>query len=165
MYYINNFFIYSILGHIIETVFYALGSGESGILYGYWTPIYGVGCVFILFVYDHLVTLRTFPKWIENLLIFLTGAVFLTLLEYVAGNLIEYFFDTVFWSYDNLPLHIGHYISIEMALVWGMASLILIHFLKPIIDYVEKKIPSFITWILVVLFIFDVGLTAYFKVL
>ena len=52
MYYINNFFMYSILGHMVETVFYTMGSGESGILYGYWTTIYGFGCVFILLVYD-----------------------------------------------------------------------------------------------------------------
>lgn len=165
MYYINNFFMFSILGHIIETVFYTIGSGQSGILYGYWTPIYGFGCVFILFMYDYLITHRKFSKWVENILIFLTGAIFLTLLEYLAGNLIEYFFDKVFWSYENLPLHIGKYISIEMALVWGIASLILIRILRRLFDFFEEKIPKFLTWILIILFIADVTATIYFKVL
>lgn len=165
MYYINCFFLYSILGHIIETFFYTLGSGESGILYGYWTPIYGFGCVFILFIYYHLIRLRTFPKWIENILIFLTGTIFLTLLEYVAGNLIEWLFHTVFWSYENMPLHIGKYISIEMAFVWGICSFVLIRVIRPLFDYIESKIPSFLTWIFIVLFLLDVGVTVYFKVL
>ena len=165
MYYINNFFMFSILGHVIETVFYTLGSGESGILYGYWTPIYGFGCVFILFMYDHLITHRKFSRWIENILIFLTGAIFLTLLEYLAGTLVEYFFDTVFWSYENLPLHIGKYISIEMALVWGIASLILIRIFRKLFDYIEEKIPKWLTWIFIILFIIDVLATIYFKVL
>lgn len=164
-YYINNFVMFSILGHIVETVFYTIGSGESGILYGYWTPIYGFGCVFILFMYNHLITHRKFSKWVENILIFLTGAVFLTLLEYLAGTLIEYFFDTIFWSYENLPFHIGKYISVEMALVWGIASLVLIRFLKPLFDFIEKRIPKWLTWIFIILFIIDVLATLYFKVL
>ncbi len=51
-YYINIFFLYSILGHIIETLFYTIGSGESGILYGYWTPVYGIGAAIILLFYN-----------------------------------------------------------------------------------------------------------------
>lgn len=165
MYYINIFFIYSIIGHIIETVLYTIGSGESGILYGYWTPIYGFGSVFILLMYDYLITHRKLNRWVEYILIFLTGAIFLTLIEYLAGNLIEYFFDTVFWTYENLPFHIGDYISVEMALVWGISALIVVKLLRPLFDFVEEKIPRWITWILIVLFIIDALCTIYFKVL
>ena len=157
--------MFSILGHIIETFFYTIGSGESGILYGCWTPIYGFGCIFILLMYDYLITHRKFSKWLENILIFLTGAIFLTLLEYLGGTLIEYLFGTVFWSYENLPFHIGKYISVEMALVWGFASLFLIRILRPLFDYFEKRIPKWITWILIILFIVDILSTLYFKVL
>ncbi len=52
-----------------------------------------------------------------------------------------------------------------MALVWGVASLLLIRVLKPIMDYVDKKIPSFVTWSFIILFIMDVALTVYFKIL
>ncbi len=165
MYYINNFFIYAILGHIVETFFYTIGSGESGILYGWWTPVYGFGCIFILLMYDYFISERNFSKWVENILIFLTGAIFLTLLEYIAGNLIEYFFDTVFWSYENLPLNIGKYISIEMALVWGVSSFILIRVLMPITNFIEEKIPKLLTWIFIILFLVDSVSTLYFKVL
>ena len=52
MYYLNCFFIYSILGHILETVTALItGNGfKSGILNGWWTPVYGIGAVTILFV-------------------------------------------------------------------------------------------------------------------
>ena len=52
MYYINSFFIYSILGHFIEGFFYT--NSDSGILFGYWTPVYGIGVVSILLIYDFL---------------------------------------------------------------------------------------------------------------
>ena len=165
MYYINIFFIYSIIGHIIETVLYTIGNGESGILYGYWTPIYGFGSVFILLMYDYLITHRKLNKWVENILIFLTGAVFLTLLECLTGNLIEYFFGVIFWNYDNLPLHIGHYISLEMAFVWGISSLVIVRILRPLFDYFEEKIPKWVTWVLIILLLIDFGCTLYFKVL
>ena len=46
MYYINYFFIFAIIGHFIETVF--IPNFNSGILYGWWTPVYGFGAVLIL---------------------------------------------------------------------------------------------------------------------
>ncbi len=48
MYYINYFFMFSILGHFLESFFYS--SGDSGILLGYWTPIYGIGTIIILLI-------------------------------------------------------------------------------------------------------------------
>ena len=165
MYYVNLFFIYSIMGHIIENVLYTINGGESGILYGYWTPVYGFGSVFILIVYDYLIVKHKFNKWVEKIFIFLTGFIFLTFLEHIAGNLIEYFFDKVFWSYENLPLHIGKYISVEMAFVWGISSLIIVKILRPLFDFVEERIPKFFTWIFIILFIIDISCTIYFKVL
>ena len=49
-YYLKYFYIFSILGHFIEGFFYT--SGESGILYGYWTPVYGLGVCTILVLYN-----------------------------------------------------------------------------------------------------------------
>lgn len=165
MYYINCFFIYSIIGHILETVFYTIVSGESGILYGLWTPIYGVGCILVLFIYEKFIDKLKIKRWIKNILIFLTGFILLSGLEYLAGILVEYFFNTVFWSYENLKFHIGKYIALELAFVWGIASLGLIYIINPVVDYFEKKIPSFITWIFILLFIIDCLSTVYFKVL
>ena len=41
MYYVNTFFLFSILGHFIEDFFYV--TKDSGIFFGWWTPIYGIG--------------------------------------------------------------------------------------------------------------------------
>ena len=47
-YYINYFFLFSIIGHFIETVL--IKNFTSGILYGWWTPVYGFGVVLILLI-------------------------------------------------------------------------------------------------------------------
>ena len=45
-YYLNIFFLLSILGHIIENFIYV--HVDSGILFGPWTPIYGIGTLVII---------------------------------------------------------------------------------------------------------------------
>jgi len=159
MYYLNYFFLYSIIGHIIETV---LGY-NSGILYGYWTPVYGIGVVIILFIFNKLK-----EKNLSNLriafLLFIFSFLFLTIIEWIGGILIEKIFDKVFWNYSKLSLNIGKYIAIEISLIWGIGSLIITFILKKYTDIIVKKIPKFITLILSILFIIDLICTILFKV-
>ena len=51
MYYLNCFFIFSILGHMIESFLYI--SRNSGILLSYWTPIYGIETFISLLIYKY----------------------------------------------------------------------------------------------------------------
>lgn len=159
MYYLNYFFLYSIIGHIIETI---LGY-NSGILYGYWTPVYGIGVVAVLFVYNKLKEKRL-SKLKMGFLLFIFSFLFLTMIEFIGGILIEKIFGKVFWNYNKLTLNIGKYISIETSTLWGVTSLIVTFILKKYTDFIVKKIPKFITLILSILFIIDLICTILFKV-
>lgn len=163
MYYLNVFFVYSILGHILETFIYMMHSGESGILYGLWTPVYGIGCMVIIFCYQSLFHNHHLSKKIEALTVFLIGAVLLTFAEWIGGTLIELIFGYIFWDYSNLKFHIGPYIAWEMALIWGLLAMILIFLLKPIIDKIILKIPKWATFSFLIIFIIDVICTILFK--
>lgn len=163
MYYVNVFFIYSILGHLIETFVYMAHSGESGILYGFWTPVYGIGCVIIISCYQALFHKKHMSKLIEIITTFLIGAVLLSLIEWIGGVLIETLFGYVFWDYSGFTFHIGHYIAWEMALIWGICSVILIFILKPKLDLFIKKVPKWATYILTCLFFIDIACTILFK--
>ena len=70
MYYTNYFFICSILGFLLETCFYTLfkWDGGSGILYGPWTPVYGIGAIIIIIFFDFIFKI---PKIITYILIIL----------------------------------------------------------------------------------------------
>lgn len=164
MYYLNNFFLFSILGHIIETIIYAFHKGESGILFGPWTPIYGIGVLIIIVCYQFLIKDRIENKWLKNIAIFLIGFLLLSFIEWLGGILIESIFGIVFWTYKDLKFNIGHYIALEMAIIWGIASLILVHYILPFTDKITKKIPRFITWLLTILFIIDNIVTLIFKI-
>lgn len=162
MYYLNCFFIYSIIGHILESFVYQ--NGESGILYGFWTPIYGIGCVLIISCYNKFLKDKKINKFLKSFYIFLIGSLLLAFIEYIGGILIEKLFNVTFWDYSNLKFNIGKYTSLEMSLVWGLSSLLLIYFVKPVIDKLIKKIPKFFTIGLSILFCIDVIVTLISKI-
>lgn len=157
MYYMNYFFIFSILGHILESFVYQ--NGESGILLGWWTPIYGFGVVIILLLNKFIFEKLNVSKIMKVLLIFLIGAVCLSIIEAIGGYLIEWIFHTTFWDYSYLKFHIGKYIALEMAAIWGLGSILIVYFLKPFFDKIIGKIPKFFPYTLTILIILDLFLT------
>lgn len=161
MYLINCFFVFSIFGYLIETIVSKIfGFGfSSGILFGPWTPIYGLGCILIILISKKLFLNLHMKRIYETIIVFFVVAVALTILEWLGGVLIEEIFGITFWSYDNLPLHIGKYISVEMSILWGALSIIFIYLIKPKADIIINKIPKVITVIISLLFIVDVVYT------
>lgn len=161
MYYINYFFIFSIIGHFIETVF---AKSKSGILFGYWTPVYGFGVVLILLIGKLIGKINLNKKLIMKILIaYVISMILLSLTELLGGYLIEFIFNKTFWNYKNHKFNIGPYISLEMANIWGISSIIVLYLLKPLIDKVIKYIPKTATYILIALFIIDNIITVIIK--
>lgn len=160
MYYLNYFFIMSILGHIIESLFYS--NGDSGILLGYWTPIYGIGTVIILLI-NKFINKFKLNKVLKILYLFLFSAIVLSIIEALGGYLIKWIFDVEMWNYTNHKFNIGRYTSLEMSLIWGLSSVLLIYYIKPLIDKFIDKIPKILTYILVGLFIIDIFITLIIK--
>lgn len=160
MYYLNNFFIFSILGHIFESIIFIFlnNDGYSGIFFGPWTPVYGIGIIIIILINKILdkFNIKLFSKIILSFFVY---AIFLSLIEFIGGISIEILFHKVFWDYSNHKLNIGKYISIEMALLWGIVSCIYLFIFKRLTDKIIKKIPKYITWVLVIIFIIDIILT------
>ncbi len=162
MYYLNVFLLYAVIGHLFESVIYLFCEGESGILYGPWTPVYGIG-VALLYLFFYFMKKK---KWTRNQILvgeFFIGFFLLSFLEWVGGHLLAYFFDTVFWNYEGLPFHVGKYISLETAFVWGILSSCCIAFLKDPLDKILKKIPKFVTFVFLFFFLLDCFMTGLHK--
>ena len=153
MYYSNMFFLFSILGFIIEKVLNI--SRDSGILYGFWTPIYGFGVCISIFIYNFFENKIKMTKFKKLIISFLIGFILLSLLEYIGGFLIERLLRVTFWDYSNEKYNIGKYTSLKMALIWGISSTVIIYIIKPLTKKWIYKIPKFITYILIVLYTID----------
>ena len=161
MYYLNCFLIYSILGFILETSLAILTKSNfnSGIMFGPWTPIYGIGTVTILLLSYYFFMNLHMPRWIETIIVFIIVGIFLSCLELIGGILIEKSFDVVFWDYSDHKFNIGKYISLEMTLVWGVATVLFIYILNPIFEKLIHKIPFLLTIILSLTMLIDLVYT------
>lgn len=161
MFYINFFLFFSIFGYLFETLCaYIFKSGfNSGILYGPWTPLYGFGVIIIMLLSNKIFESLHLNKVVETIVVFVVITIVLTVLEWLGGVLIEKLFHITFWDYSNYKYHIGKYISLEMSLLWGVGSIILIYLVIPYVCEFIKKIPFFITVFLSSLFIIDVIVT------
>ena len=161
MYYLNYFIVFSILGHFLESFFYT--NGDSGIFLSYWTPIYGIGTIIILLINKYINKFNV-PKILKVLYLFLFSSIILSTIEALGGYLIKWIFNIELWNYTNYKFNIGRYSSLEMTLIWGLSSILLIYFIKPISDKIVKKIPKIVTYILIGLLIIDVIITLFIKV-
>ena len=157
MYYLNNFFIYSFLGYILELIVSKMNGKKigSGMLYGPWTPIYGLGAVLVLVISKFIFNLFDFNKFLEIIIVSITMMIVLTFLEWIGGILIEKIFHVVFWDYRKFKFNIGKYVALEVSLIWAIGSLLIIYIIQPIINKFIYLIPNYITYILIVLFIID----------
>lgn len=166
MYYLNTFIIYSILGYGLETVvaFLTKSNFQSGILYGPWTPVYGIGTVIIILLSNYLFYNLHMPRIYETIIAFFIITIILTAVEWLGGIAIEYFFHKVFWDYSSHPLHIGKYISLTMSLAWGVGSIFLIYVVKPFLEPFVKQIPISLTVLATILFLTDFIVTFYHNI-
>ena len=165
MYYLNLFFVSSIFGFIIETILKTLffHSMNNGIMFSPWIFVYGFGIVIIVFISDYIFTKFNISRLKKNVLIFFVVSILLTFLEFVGGNLIEILFNKVYWNYDDLLFNFGYYIALEISILWGICSIIYIHFIEPIFNKVIKKIPKIITILILIIFLIDLILTIIFQ--
>ena len=157
MYYLTLFMIFSILGFLFENVIaiFMAETANSGILYGPWTPIFGIGILIILLI-GKIVSNLKLNKKTEIFLFFVAATIMLTLIEFIAGHLIERFLDESYWDYSKLPLNIGKYISVEISLFWGLLATLINYYIYPKLKNLLKQIPNKITICLTFLFIVDI---------
>ena len=160
MYYINYFFIFSILGYFIETLIYT--SKDSGILFLWWTPVYGIGVIIIILI-NKFINKLNMSKLVKKLLLFFLCALVLSLIEALGGYLLKWLFNKELWNYSTHKFNIGKYTSLEMSFIWGFGSIIFTYILKPLIDKKINKIPKYLTYILIILFILDITTTLLIK--
>ena len=166
MYYINNFFLYSFVGFILETIiqFIIKSKVNSGILYGPWTIVYGFGVIIILLLEKLVFSKKNYNKWVKRIFLFLSVAICLTLIELLGGILIEKIFHKTFWNYSKFKFNIGKYISLDISIIWTVLSIIFVYILKPLTDKIIKKIPNLITYILIILMVIDFTFTLINKI-
>lgn len=154
------FIIYAICGWCLEVIYQAVETGKfinRGFLNGPYCPIYGFG---VIIVAECLNPLK------DNLIILYVGSVLLTTaLEFFTGFILERIFHQKWWDYTQDHFNIKGYICLKFSLLWGVACLIVVRILHPIIENFVNWIPHVIGIILLIIlfagFISDIIITVF----
>ena len=165
MYYINSFFIYSVIGFLMESALYKIFSIDnySGFLSGPITPVYGIGVLIILITNKYIIEKIKTNRFLKIIISFFVFAILLSLIELLGGVLLKELLNVELWNYSNKKYNIGKYMCLELALVWGVFSLLFIYFIKPFMDRFIKKIPKKATYVFVIAFAIDIIYSLIFK--
>lgn len=164
-YFIALFFLFimiSLMGWIGEVIFnYVTGGHEvnPGVLQGPWCPIYGfgfIGSVYFLSLFEK--NLQAASGWKVFISIFIIA----TIVEYVAGWILEKIFKEKWWDYSKRPFNINGYICLSYSLMWGILGTAAYYIVFPFIGIFIKwfkwetsKIGFIFSLIIIFLFLID----------
>lgn len=137
--YLCYFVIYSFLGWCTEVAYAAVNSGKfvnRGFLNGPVCPIYGFGMIIVIICLNPLT---------HNKFILFLGAVLLTsTLECVTGFALEKIFHGKWWDYSKMPFNLKGYICLKFSIMWGLACIIIVDIIHPLIGTFVAEIPIII---------------------
>lgn len=158
MYYmINSLFMYSFLGFCMESCIYKIMKSKrhSGIFYGPITEVYGFGILFLILFKKYFLD-KIHGKWYFKLLLtFFSCTIILTLVEWLGGSILYHFFNIKMWDYSKKTFHIGKFICLELAFIWGLLGTCYIYFIKNFIDKFIELIPKKLTITLMIINMID----------
>jgi len=131
------FFIYAFIGWCLETVYVSLKKGifvNRGFLWGPVCPIYGFGCLLLIFLLSSLK--------VKNKLIFAASAIVITtVLEYITGALLEMIFNIKLWDYSKELFNIKGRICLKFSIIWGFGAIIMANIIHPRVQRLIFQIP------------------------
>ena len=134
------FFLFSIIGWCMETLYAFVLSGQfikRGFLYGPLCPIYGYGALILIIFLG---------KYKNNgLKLFTYSAIIFSVFEYLVSYALEVLFHSYWWDYTNDFFNLNGRISIFYSFAWGIIAIIFVGhvypFFKKKLNTILSKIP------------------------
>jgi len=115
------FYLYCFFGWIIESTIVSITERKfvnRGFLRLPLLPLYGLGAITILF--------STLPFQDNPTLVYLSGAISCTILEFLTGTVMEGIFKVKYWDYSHFEFNFQGKISLLSSMFWGFLSLLLV---------------------------------------
>lgn len=160
--YIFYFFFYSFIGWFFESCYCSIRPKKwvnRGFLRGPICPIYGTGGLVMMVC---LLPLRHITKYLylNELLIFIAGAVLCDIVEFMTSYIMEKLFNARWWDYSNKKFNIQGRICLTHTFYWGTCSCLFVFILEPIMNYyivgqVSESSRNILTYIFLTVFAFD----------
>ena len=134
------FMIGSIIGYVVEMVVAFVQNGRfvsrQGLLYGPFTPVYGIG-ILVYYVFF------SFMKNRRKSIVFISSMILGGITEYLCSYIQEKVFGTISWDYSEWLFNINGRTTLIHCSYWGFAGLLYISYIEPLIPKIEKFVSSY----------------------
>ena len=137
------FYIYCFFGWIFESTYVSLKQRHfinRGFLRLPMLPLYGTGAVMMLWV--------SLPVKDNLLLVYCSGVVAATLLEYVTGYVMERLFKVRYWDYSSQKFNLHGYICLTSSIAWGFLTILMTEVIHRPIERFVLNLPPSLEWCL-----------------
>ena len=145
------FLCYSFLGWVLETATAAVRKKRfvnRGMVNGPFCVIYGIAAALITATTGEL----------HGFWLFLDCVILATVIEWVAGHLIERWYRERWWNYENIRWNLDGYISLPTSLFWGALGVLVSRFGNRLLLSLFGMLPSLLgrltvfilTWLIAV---------------
>lgn len=133
------FVIASVIGLLVETIVSypidGVWKDRAGLVWGPFSPIYGVGAVLMTLAVGRL-------KDASPLRVFLSCAVVGAGFEFIAGWFFKHAFGIVAWDYSSQPFNLCGHTCLGIAICWGVLGLLWAKAFLPFALKLIARIPE-----------------------
>lgn len=140
------FYLYCFFGWIFESAYVSLKKQHfvnRGFLRLPMLPLYGTGAIMMLWV--------SLPVQDNPVLVYCSGVIAATLLEYVTGYGMELLFKVRYWDYSNQPFNVKGYICLSSSVAWGFLTLFMTDIIHRPIESMVLHLPLAVEGIFLIL--------------
>lgn len=146
LYYFSIFFIYSVLGWLIESTYVGIKQNKftnRGFFIGPYCPIYGFGSLIIILYLE---------QYKNNIItVFLLAILLCSTLEYITSYLMEKLFHARWWDYSKEKFNLNGRICGKNALLFGIGGLFIIYIAQPCINKILLIINEKILLVIIII--------------
>jgi uncharacterized protein len=134
---------------------------NSGFLTGPFCPIYGFGALLVIqsaLMAKHIFSQASMP--IQIIISILIAIILTSLLEYLAGMIIEILFDSKWWDYCNEKFNLHGRVCLKYSVYWGILAYVMLSLVNPYIQSGVYMLPNYIKSLLAcaIIFYFSIDL-------
>lgn len=150
---VGLFFIYSFLGWILETIVATVKQRHlvnRGLVSGPLCILYGIAALIMSFAMHGM----------TGFWLFLFSIVYGTVIEWIAGHLIEKLYHKRWWDYSDIKWNLDGYICLPVSLVWGALGFVVLtwgnRFFIGILKFLPAAVIELTSLVALVILFFDV---------
>ena len=146
------------MGWILETIFAITKQRKiinRGLINGPFCTVYGFTGV--------LITVAL--KDLSGVWLFLFSAIYASVIEWVAGKIIEKICHERWWNYENNKFNLGGYISLQTSVLWGVLGFIVVTFTNSLLIDAYKLIPFMVIRIILIVVVVALAADMIFSLL